>query len=886
MDTSSSVKTLSLSEAMEKFHYLADSHRIQLPGKRIHHLDEVSSIYHNISYLNLADNYIHKLEGLGQFISLRTLNLSNNDLEHKKDVAEIFELKELEELDLSRNPISHLNTYRLLMVNKIPSLEVLDNQSITPEERLFAQNFIKKQKTLTNLILANEQTTAKLESLVSKLEVHKEMICNHQVETYSQVNVTALLNMLTLDWPGKIKSDIKSWVYSKLNEVWNELPEDSAEWENTWNECLESQNEKNNHLRHICEILSSECMAKFNGTTTYKDENDDLTTSEKTFFSIKVTKEDGLKEEEFLKNPFYLPLNIKNLDDTMNSDASAIQTAIKEGLATVTDRFQKYNLLNKAFKVFKSMLSKKHCLVKKHKTNKKYLQKLFCAWKRYSYLSKTAKEMQSNYIAFWVYACFVSLKNNADQQFNIRQFEYKRDLKLMHNGFQSLMFYQIVKSHKDQYNNIALVEFSKKLVQKSLRGWRDLAQTKVYERNRIRQAETLYWFGLQRKAFYAMLQGNSECSIFTLEDDFEISKDSWKSTFGSKFPSKSVITYKKEKLLETNLKFFEKKKQQNELNKVWMRWMGAWIKNIQVKMKQKKFLKEKAKKLRVFKLQQVKRNVLEVWCKSTQKLISLRNTLNVRIKFAGMVKRKAFCEWKKLNQTTRSKYLTESEVRIGRRLKELELSVKKAKNSSPLDSTHSNYLNSYLSTYKSKYKDPYNTQEFEPFGEFPSKTKKNNDFYKEICKKLEKTQKLMKSQHKEYRDQLRNVQDHVSEISHQLEASRLENSFLKDEFKRKDFNSSSVSPIRSGTAMAQRSQTPLALNDLRCSRSYIRDNLTNLKLEKELLRDEIVNREKQLDQKVPVRESRGEELIEEINLRLNMLETRLRAKHRNYYVYK
>ncbi|MCI4392552.1 hypothetical protein PGIGA_G00147150 [Pangasianodon gigas] len=114
---------------------------------------------HQLRELHLANNRIRKIEGLEQMANLQILNLENNSIEQvplwfgkklrslqklnlqKNKIFSLHELtklkllKSLTELKLAENPVSDLPHYRLFLVFHLRSLEFLDGQPISEQER-------------------------------------------------------------------------------------------------------------------------------------------------------------------------------------------------------------------------------------------------------------------------------------------------------------------------------------------------------------------------------------------------------------------------------------------------------------------------------------------------------------------------------------------------------------------------------------------------------------------------------------------------------------------------------------------------------------------------------------------------------------------------------
>ncbi|MCJ8746782.1 hypothetical protein PDJAM_G00145640 [Pangasius djambal] len=114
---------------------------------------------HQLRELHLSNNRIRKIEGLEQMANLQILNLENNSIEQvplwfgkklrslqklnlqKNKIFSLHELtklkllKSLTELKLAENPVSDLPHYRLFLVFHLRSLEFLDGQPISEQER-------------------------------------------------------------------------------------------------------------------------------------------------------------------------------------------------------------------------------------------------------------------------------------------------------------------------------------------------------------------------------------------------------------------------------------------------------------------------------------------------------------------------------------------------------------------------------------------------------------------------------------------------------------------------------------------------------------------------------------------------------------------------------
>ncbi|XP_060739295.1 centriolin isoform X2 [Tachysurus vachellii] len=131
---------------------------LNLSNNTIEKIEKLEKL-HQVRELHLSNNRIRKIEGLEQMANLQILNLANNSIEHvplwmgKKlrslqklnlqknkifslhELAKLKHLKSLTELMLAENPVSDLPHYRLFIVFHLRSLQFLDGQPISEQER-------------------------------------------------------------------------------------------------------------------------------------------------------------------------------------------------------------------------------------------------------------------------------------------------------------------------------------------------------------------------------------------------------------------------------------------------------------------------------------------------------------------------------------------------------------------------------------------------------------------------------------------------------------------------------------------------------------------------------------------------------------------------------
>ncbi|KAF4074479.1 hypothetical protein AMELA_G00239790 [Ameiurus melas] len=165
-DNLSLVRTLNLStpHGDKTFRYIENLDKcdrlqvLNLSNNIIEKMEKLERL-HQLRELHLSNNRIRKIEGLEQMANLQILNLANNSIEQvppwfgkklrslqklnlqKNEIFSLHELtklkllKSLTELMLAENPVSDLPQYRLFLVFHLRSLEFLDGQPISEQER-------------------------------------------------------------------------------------------------------------------------------------------------------------------------------------------------------------------------------------------------------------------------------------------------------------------------------------------------------------------------------------------------------------------------------------------------------------------------------------------------------------------------------------------------------------------------------------------------------------------------------------------------------------------------------------------------------------------------------------------------------------------------------
>ena len=96
----------------------------------------------NVQVISLSVNEISDLSCLRQCQHLRELFLRKNYIEDIRQVLNLSDCLELRQLTLMDNPIAKQRSYREFVIAAIPSLEILDNVAVGPDERRRAEQMM------------------------------------------------------------------------------------------------------------------------------------------------------------------------------------------------------------------------------------------------------------------------------------------------------------------------------------------------------------------------------------------------------------------------------------------------------------------------------------------------------------------------------------------------------------------------------------------------------------------------------------------------------------------------------------------------------------------------------------------------------------------------
>ncbi|XP_060697444.1 centriolin isoform X3 [Hemiscyllium ocellatum] len=165
-----------LIEKIEKLDKQSKLRELSLSNNQICKIEGLEHMV-NLQSLKLAGNYIEQIPvWVGKKLrSLRILNLKQNNITSLQDVAKLKPLKELTSLTLANNPVARLPHYRLYVIYHLRSLNCLDGQLITIQERQEAHERFNLEE-LEKLEKELESKTKEIEQMEQEQSKAKENI--------------------------------------------------------------------------------------------------------------------------------------------------------------------------------------------------------------------------------------------------------------------------------------------------------------------------------------------------------------------------------------------------------------------------------------------------------------------------------------------------------------------------------------------------------------------------------------------------------------------------------------------------------------------------------------------------------------------------------------
>uniref|UniRef100_A0A8C1XHV5 Leucine-rich repeats and guanylate kinase domain containing n=1 Tax=Cyprinus carpio TaxID=7962 RepID=A0A8C1XHV5_CYPCA len=113
--------------------------KLCLRGNLIQKIENLQTL-RNLQVLDLSCNQIQSLSGLQNLHLLGNINLESNLISEVKEAAHLHGLMLLREMNLLRNPVQVRDDYRLAVIFLLQHLIILDQHTITAEEKVSAVN--------------------------------------------------------------------------------------------------------------------------------------------------------------------------------------------------------------------------------------------------------------------------------------------------------------------------------------------------------------------------------------------------------------------------------------------------------------------------------------------------------------------------------------------------------------------------------------------------------------------------------------------------------------------------------------------------------------------------------------------------------------------------
>ncbi|XP_016137360.1 leucine-rich repeat and guanylate kinase domain-containing protein-like [Sinocyclocheilus grahami] len=108
-------------------------------GNVIQRIENLQTL-RNLQVLDLSCNRFQNLSGLQNLHLLGNINLESNLISEVKEAAHLHDLILLREMNLLRNPVQDQDDYRLAVIFLLQHLTILDQHTVTAEEKVSAVN--------------------------------------------------------------------------------------------------------------------------------------------------------------------------------------------------------------------------------------------------------------------------------------------------------------------------------------------------------------------------------------------------------------------------------------------------------------------------------------------------------------------------------------------------------------------------------------------------------------------------------------------------------------------------------------------------------------------------------------------------------------------------
>ena len=216
---------------------------LNLSCNMIEKIEKMEKLY-KLKELNLAYNSISKIEGLETMTSLQVLNLTGNLIQHipvwmgrklralrtlhigknnmesLNELAKLKPIPDLTQLTIAENPLSQLPHGRMYIVFHIRSLEILDSQNITEQERQYAKDrFEQDEVERLEKQLEQEETKTKKLTADKNKSVQESSFLKGTEEEMKKREKLYVERMQEMEREMETKNDLLSKKTKELNKA-------------------------------------------------------------------------------------------------------------------------------------------------------------------------------------------------------------------------------------------------------------------------------------------------------------------------------------------------------------------------------------------------------------------------------------------------------------------------------------------------------------------------------------------------------------------------------------------------------------------------------------------------------------------------------------------
>lgn len=227
----------------------------------------------NLFIFNAENNNINSITSLNICSKMKILKLSNNKIKYlNSTLRTIKNLSNLEELSIKDNPfLSELFSYREYFISFYSKINILDNERIDDEKRIFSENFYKENNPLYKDNI-KRPLSSKLEingykSKINEINNDTSEIVEEEKDIDNYGNSNMLKTQINFENNKK-----RSIIESEKKEYRNKKKNDELEEEIKLKEIIDEQNEIIKNLQLELEKSSKKNEKYENEIEKYKSE--------------------------------------------------------------------------------------------------------------------------------------------------------------------------------------------------------------------------------------------------------------------------------------------------------------------------------------------------------------------------------------------------------------------------------------------------------------------------------------------------------------------------------------------------------------------------------------------------------------------------------------